>query len=72
MCDSCSAQDGTACADAVRDDLPSTQVTGYDCTTCDNTANIRAGKLNSGGSGSVSTDPGKIIFNVLKIAAFFA
>ena len=66
MCDQCSAADGTACADIVRDDLPSTRITGYDCVTCDNTATARTAAASGGGSGP-SADAGTIIENVLKI-----
>ena len=72
LCDSCSSQDQASCADPVRDDLPSTQITGYDCTTCDNTAKIRQIAATSGGGGSSGTDGGTIAFNVLKIVAAFA
>lgn len=73
MCDSCSAQDQTACADPVRDDLPSTRVTGYDCTTCDNTAAIRGCADNSGGSGSSApANAGTTITNILKIGIALA
>lgn len=74
ICDSCSAQDSTPCADVVRDDLPNTRITGYDCTTCDNTAALRgmAGNGGSGSGSSTASDIGNTILSVLRIAiAFF-
>lgn len=68
ICDSCSVQDGTPCADVVRDDLPSTRITGYDCTTCDNSASAQYAAASGGDGSSPSPDYGSIISNVLRIS----
>ncbi|KAL3153917.1 hypothetical protein ABBQ32_013481 [Trebouxia sp. C0010 RCD-2024] len=61
-------QDGTPCADVVRDDLPSTRITGYDCTTCDNSASAQYAAASGGDGSSPSPDYGSIISNVLRIS----
>lgn len=71
MCDSCSSQDQTPCADVVRDDLPSTRITGYDCVTCDSSATAQAAHASGGSGSSPSADAGTIVENVLKIGMLY-